>query len=53
MDNIDNTAGQPFTLVDIPGGVLTLYGLANGIAAASGMMKMYTDKKNGEKKEGE
>jgi len=47
MDNIDNTPDMPFTLVDIPGGVLTLYGLANGIPAITKFVQKFAEGKNG------
>lgn len=44
MDNIDNTPGMPFTMVDIPAGVLSLYGIANGIAVAGSAARQFAQR---------
>ena len=47
MDNIDNTPDMPFTMIDVPVGVWTIYGLANGIPAVTKFVQKFAEGKNG------
>lgn len=44
-DNMDKTPDMAFTLVDIPGGVLTAYGIANGVASVTKLGQAFADAK--------
>lgn len=49
MDNVDNTANIPFTMIDIPNGVIMVYFAANGLAlAAKGWQQKVEAGKNGD-----
>jgi hypothetical protein len=47
MDNIQNTVNDPFTMVDFPAGVWTMYGLANGIPAVNSFVKAFAEQRKG------